>query len=52
LHDAPRIAELSLDESPWRAAEHAKEEFTRLSGHDWPKSWKFVSAQPKEERES
>jgi hypothetical protein len=21
--------------------EHAKEELARLSGHEWPKSWKF-----------
>ena len=35
LHEAPRIEEFEREDYSWRAAEEAKAEFSRLSGHDW-----------------
>ena len=40
LHEAPRIEEFEREDYSWRAAEEAKAEFSRLSGHDWAESWK------------
>jgi hypothetical protein len=42
LRSAPRAPELMPEEYNWRASEHAKEELSRLSGHDWAKSWKVA----------
>jgi hypothetical protein len=40
LHQAPRIEEFEREDYSWRAAEEAKAEFSRLSGHAWARSWK------------
>ena len=40
LHEAPRIEEFEREDTSWRAAEEAKAELSRLSGHDWAESWK------------
>lgn len=41
LQKTPRTAELLPEEHSWRASEHAKEELSRLSGHNWSRSWKL-----------
>jgi hypothetical protein len=44
LHEAPRVEEFEAEEYSWRADEEAKAEFSRLSGHDWIRSWKIAGA--------
>ncbi|MGB9330076.1 MAG: hypothetical protein WCB10_04845 [Steroidobacteraceae bacterium] len=41
LHATPRVEEFEGEEYSWRAAEEAKAEFSRLSGHAWARSWKI-----------
>jgi hypothetical protein len=40
LHEAPRIEEFDREDCSWREDEEAKSELSRLSGHDWARSWK------------
>jgi hypothetical protein len=40
FHEAPRVEEFEGEEHSWRATEEAKAEFSRLSGHEWARSWK------------
>jgi hypothetical protein len=41
LRSTSRDPDLMPEEYSWRASEHSKGELSRLSGHNWSKSWKL-----------